>query len=129
MTGKVLQDRKYTKEHEWVSIDGDYYTMGITEFAQGALGEIIFAELPAVGKSVQQGKALGVVESIKSVSDVYAPLSGEIVEANDELATHPEQFNSDCWSAWMVKVKIVDQKEIGNLLDPAQYQTLCDQAS
>ncbi len=112
-------DRKYTKEHEWITADG---TMGITDHAQEALGDIVFVELPKVGAELTMGKALGTVESVKAVSDVYAPVSGTVTGVNEDLATSPEKVNKDAHRAWMVKIKVKDPAEMNALLSAADYE-------
>jgi len=112
-------DRKYTKEHEWITADG---TMGITDHAQEALGDIVFVELPKVGAELTLGKALGTVESVKAVSDVYAPVSGTVTGVNEELATSPEKVNKDAHGAWMVKIKLKDPAQMNALLSAADYE-------
>ncbi len=112
-------DRKYTKEHEWITADG---TMGITDHAQESLGDIVFVELPKVGAELTVGKALGTVESVKAVSDVYAPVSGTVTGVNEDLATSPEKVNKDAHGAWMVKIKLKDPAEMNALLSAADYE-------
>jgi len=112
-------DRKYTKEHEWITADG---TMGITDHAQEALGDIVFVELPKVGTELTMGKTLGTVESVKAVSDVYAPVSGTVTGVNEDLATSPEKVNKDAHGAWMVKIKLKDPAEMNALLSAADYE-------
>ena len=112
-------DRKYTKEHEWITADG---TMGITDHAQEALGDIVFVELPKVGTEITVGKTLGTVESVKAVSDVYAPVSGTVTGVNEDLATSPEKVNKDAHGAWMVKIKLKDPAEMNALLSAADYE-------
>jgi len=112
-------DRKYTKEHEWITADG---TMGITDHAQEALGDIVFVELPKVGTELTLGKALGTVESVKAVSDVYAPVSGTVTGVNEDLATSPEKVNKDAHGAWMVKIKVKDPAQMNALLSAADYE-------
>jgi len=112
-------DRKYTKEHEWITADG---TMGITDHAQEALGDIVFVELPKVGAELTVGKALGTVESVKAVSDVYAPVSGTVTGVNEDLATSPEKVNKDAHGAWMVKIKLKDPAQMNALLSAADYE-------
>ncbi|ATX80792.1 glycine cleavage system H protein [Mariprofundus aestuarium] len=103
----IPADLKYTKDHEWVRIDGDIATFGISDHAQEALGDIVFVELPEVGRSVDAGEAYAVVESVKAVSDVYAPVAGEVIEVNEELEGEPEKVNSDAYGAgWIAKVKM-----------------------
>jgi len=112
-------DRKYTKEHEWITPDG---TMGITDHAQESLGDIVFVELPKVGTEITMGKTLGTVESVKAVSDVYAPVSGTVTGVNEDLATSPEKVNKDAHGAWMVKIKVKDPAEMNALLSAADYE-------
>jgi glycine cleavage system H protein len=112
-------DRKYTKEHEWITADG---TMGITDHAQEALGDIVFVELPKVGTEITMGKTLGTVESVKAVSDVYAPVSGTVTGVNEDLATSPEKVNKDAHGAWMVKIKLKDPAQMNALLSAADYE-------
>jgi glycine cleavage system H protein len=112
-------DRKYTKEHEWISADGK---IGITTYAQDSLGDIVFVELPKVGTELSTGKTFGTVESVKAVSDLYAPASGTVSEVNGELATAPEQVNKDALAAWMVKITLKDPAELNGLLSAADYE-------
>jgi glycine cleavage system H protein len=115
---------RYTKEHEWVLVEGDTGTVGITDHAQHELGDIVYVDLPKVGTRLEQGKSLGSVESVKAVSDIYAPVSGEIVEVNQALVEAPEKLNQDPHgAAWLVKIKMVAPGEIGALLSAADYQT------
>jgi glycine cleavage system H protein len=118
-------DRRYTKEHEWVKLDGDVATVGITEFAQAELGDVTYIEAPEVGKTLDQGDAFGVVESVKAVSDVYAPVSGEVVEVNDALVAQPELVNSSPYEdAWIIKLRVQDPSQLDALLDAEQYEEL-----
>jgi glycine cleavage system H protein len=119
---KVLEDLKYTEKHEWVKIEGDTATFGITDFAQNALGDIVFVDLPKVGKQLKKAQSLGTIESVKAAEDIYAPISGEVIETNSELAKKPELINSDAYSSWMVKVKNINSSEADSLLSPAQYK-------
>ncbi|MGA2003010.1 MAG: glycine cleavage system protein GcvH [Terriglobales bacterium] len=112
-------DRKYTKEHEWISADGK---IGITAHAQESLGDIVFVELPAVGAELTAGKTFGTVESVKAVSDLYAPASGTVTEVNGSLATAPEQVNKDAHAAWMIKIDVKNPAELNALLSPADYE-------
>ena len=112
-------DRRYTKEHEWISPDGK---IGITNHAQDSLGDIVFVELPKVGTELSVGKTFGTVESVKAVSDLYAPASGTVTEVNGELATAPENVNKDAHAAWMVKIAIKDPSELNALLSAADYE-------
>jgi glycine cleavage system H protein len=115
-------DLKYTKEHEWIKVEGDTGIVGITDHAQKALGDIVFVELPKPGAALTAGKTLGTVESVKAVSDIYAPASGTVTEVNQELATTPEKINADPHGAWMVKVKLSNPGEVKNLLSAADYE-------
>jgi glycine cleavage system H protein len=121
----VPTDLRYTKDHEWVRVDGDEATIGITDYAAGQLGDIVFVELPAAGGSVEQFRPFGVVESVKAVSDLFAPVSGEVVESNAALASQPELVNSEPFGGgWMVKVRVADPKQVEELLDPKAYDAL-----
>lgn len=115
-------DLKYTKEHEWLKLDGNTATIGITDYAQQSLGDIVFVELPKPGSEVTTGKTFGSVESVKAVSDLYAPASGTVTEVNPELATAPEQVNKDAHGAWMIKVNLKNPSEVGSLLSAADYE-------
>jgi len=119
-------DRKYTKEHEWVTPDG---TVGITQYAQESLGDIVFVDLPKVGTEVTAGKTLGTVESVKAVSDLYAPASGTVMEVNGELATSPEKVNKDPHGTWMVKLKLKNPDELSGLLLAADYEKFVSEES
>lgn len=121
----VPGDLRYTKDHEWVRVDGDTATIGVTDFAASQLGDVVFVDLPAAGRTVEQFATFGVVESVKAVSDLYAPVSGEVVEVNPELGGNPELVNSDPFGAgWMIKVKLGDAGQVDGLLDPAGYEQL-----
>jgi len=113
---------KYTKEHEWLAIDGTTGTIGITHHAQNSLGDIVFVELPKVGAGLAAGKAFGTVESVKAVSDLYAPISGTVTAVNEELATAPEKVNNSPHTAWMVKVALSNPSEAEGLLSAADYE-------
>jgi glycine cleavage system H protein len=118
-------DLKYTTEHEWVRVEGKIATIGITDYAQDQLGDIVFIELPEEGEQVIGGDTFGVVESTKSVSDLYAPISGKVVESNDPLLESPEIVNEDPYGeGWMIKVEVKDAGELKKLLDAAGYQNL-----
>lgn len=117
------EDLKYSKEHEWVLIEGDLATIGITDFAQDQLGDIVFVELPAVGDKLVKDDAFGVVESVKSVNDIYAPLNGTVVEANDDLPDSPEMINEDCYGdGWLIKIRLDAPAEAAALMDAAAYE-------
>ena len=121
----VPAELRYTKEHEWVRTDGDVATIGITQFAADELGDVVFVELPAVGANLQQHATFGVVESVKAVSDLFAPVAGEVVETNAELAGSPELVNSDPYGrGWMLRVRMSDRGQPAALLDAAGYESL-----
>ena len=115
---------KYTKDHEWIKVDGSEATVGITDFAQKQLGDIVFVELPAIGRQLKAGEAFGTVESVKAVSELFAPVSGEVTAVNGELGTHPESVNAKPHDAWMIKVKPSNPAEVGSLLDANAYSAL-----
>ena len=118
-------DLLYTKEHEWVRLDGEVATIGITEYAQGELGDVVFVELPAVGSATVQMQSFGTIEAVKTVSDLFAPLSGSVVEVNARLADHAELINQDCYGeGWIIKVKMSNKDEVKALLPAAEYQKL-----
>lgn len=115
-------DYKYTKEHEWIKAGGNNATIGITHHAQESLGDIVFVDLPKVGSEITSGKPFGSVESVKAVSDLYAPVSGTVTELNADLATAPEQINKDAHSAWMIKITLKNPSELNSLLSAADYE-------
>jgi glycine cleavage system H protein len=116
-------DLKYTEEHEWALLEGDLVSVGITDFAQHQLGDVVFVDLPEVGERVDVGKAFGVVESVKTVSDIYAPISGEIVEINSDLLDAPETVNNSPYDdGWLVRIRPDDAAELDDLMDAASYQ-------
>ncbi|MCK4742984.1 MAG: glycine cleavage system protein GcvH [Sulfuriflexus sp.] len=117
----VPAELKYTKSHEWVSVDGDVATIGITDHAQDLLGDMVFIELPDVGTNFSKGDDCAVVESVKAASDVYSPLSGEVVEVNEDLADSPESVNSDSYAAWLFKIKMSNTSELDEMMDAATY--------
>ena len=118
-------DLRYTKDHEWGRVDGDTATIGITKFATDQLGDIVYVELPSVGGTIQQGAAFGVVESVKAVSDLLAPITGEVIESNDALANQPELVNQEPYgSGWMVRLKVADGAQVDELMDAAAYDAL-----
>lgn len=121
----VPADLRYTKDHEWVRVDGDEATVGITEYAASQLGDIVFVELPEVGRDLTQFAAFGVVESVKAVSDLFAPLTGSVTAANDGLAGAPEQVNADPYGdGWMIRLKLGNAAEVDELLDADAYDAL-----
>ncbi|MFC5861306.1 glycine cleavage system protein GcvH [Acidicapsa dinghuensis] len=113
---------KYTKEHEWISVSGNIGTVGITDYAQSTLGDIVFVELPKVGDDVTGGSTFGSVESVKAVSDLYSPVSGTVTAINEELATAPDKVNENAHTAWMIKVELSDPSQFDSLLSAEQYQ-------
>ncbi len=123
MAQNIPADLKYTKDHEWTKVEGDTVIIGITDFAQSALGDIVFVELPEIGKTLNAHQTFGVVESIKSVSDLYSPISGTVVEVNSGLQDTPELCNAEPYgSAWMIKVKLSNTSEMSALLSANDYQ-------
>jgi glycine cleavage system H protein len=121
----VPTDLRYTKDHEWVRADGDEATIGITQYAADQLGDIVFVELPAGGTSLEQFATFGVVESVKAVSDLFAPVSGEVTGTNDDLTSKPELVNSDPYGeGWMLRVRVADKSQLDELLDAAAYDDL-----
>jgi glycine cleavage system H protein len=115
-------DRHYTTEHEWIKVEGEHYVIGITAFAQDQLGDIVYVELPNVGDRVQAGNTFGVIESVKTASDLYAPISGEVVAVNADLVEQPQAVNADPYaSGWMIKIKAEDATQIEQLLTAEQY--------
>ncbi|MCG8605829.1 glycine cleavage system protein GcvH [bacterium] len=120
----VPDELKYNSEHEWVAVDGDIATVGITDYAQGELGDIVFVELPRVGDTTTQMQPFGTVEAVKAVSDLYAPLSGEVTEVNTLLEEQPELINSQPYGdGWIIKLKISDESQLEQLLSPEEYQS------
>jgi glycine cleavage system H protein len=115
-------DLKYTKEHEWIKADGSSATVGITDYAQESLGDIVFVDLPKPGSEITAGKTFGTVESVKAVSDLFAPASGTVTEVNGELATAPEKINKDANSTWMLKMTLKNAAELNSLLSAADYE-------
>jgi glycine cleavage system H protein len=114
---------RYTKEHEWVETKGDVATVGITDYAQHELGDVVFVELPKVGATVTAGKSFGTVESVKAVSEIFAPASGQVLEANPELQATPEKINTDPHgAAWLIKIKVANPAELAGLMDAAAYE-------
>ena len=121
----MAEDLRYTKEHEWVRVEGDVAIVGITDYAAHQLGDIVFVELPEIGRVLTQFAAVGVIESVKAVSDLFAPISGEVVETNAELGARPELVSGDPFGqGWMLRIRIVDKSQLDGLLDRAAYQDL-----
>jgi glycine cleavage system H protein len=121
----IPQELKYTKDHEWVKIDGEVATVGVTDFAQGELGDIVYVEVETLGETLEREEVFGTVEAVKTVSDLFLPLAGEILEFNESLENTPEKVNSDPYGeGWMIKLKISDQSQLSGLLSPEQYKDL-----
>jgi glycine cleavage system H protein len=121
----IPSDRRYTRDHEWVRLDGSTATVGITEYAAHELGDVVFVDLPAVGRDVAQAGAFGVVESVKAVSDLFAPIAGRIAEVNEALAGRPELVNEDPYGdGWMIRIEVEDPGQVAALLDAAAYEAL-----
>ena len=119
----VPENLKYTSDHEWVKVDGDIATIGITHFAQGELGDIVYVEVDTLGESLDKEEVFGTVEAVKTVSDLFMPISGEILEFNESLETNPEKVNENPYfDGWMIKIKISDVSELDELLSPEDYQ-------
>ncbi|HYS03723.1 MAG TPA: glycine cleavage system protein GcvH [Candidatus Dormibacteraeota bacterium] len=121
--GIYPDDLKYTKEHEWLAVNGSVGTVGITHYAQSELGDIVYVELPAAGSQVVAGEEFGTVESVKAVSEIFAPVSGEVLQVNATLATSPETINKDPYGeGWLLKIKLADTKDLDSLMTPAEYR-------
>jgi glycine cleavage system H protein len=117
------KDYRYTKEHEWIKADGPTGTIGITDYAQHELGDVVFVELPKVGTKLKAGQSLGTIESVKAVSEIFTPVSGEVTETNPALADAPEKINADPHgAAWLIKIRLADPKEVASLMDAAAYE-------
>lgn len=127
---EIPSELRYTREDEWCRIEGNRIVVGVTDYAQQQLGDIVFVELPAVGTAVEKGEPFGVIESVKAVSDLYAPVSGEVVEINAGLVDHPENVNEDCYAdGWMIAIESSDPAEVGELLDAASYRKHVEERS
>ena len=124
---KVLDNLRYADSHEWVLLEGDIATVGITDYAQHALGNIVYVDMPEVGDEVTAGEEFGAVESVKAASDLISPISGEVVEINEALEDEPELINQDAFANWIMKVKVSDASEIDALLDAAAYAKVCEE--
>lgn len=123
-----MSDLRYSEEHEWVTVDGDIATVGISEFAQDQLGDVVFVELPEIGRSVNQGDEVAVVESVKAASEIYSPVSGEIVEVNEALADEPALVNESAQAdGWFFRIRMTDKSEVNDLMDAASYKTFTDE--
>lgn len=126
MAHKVLDNLKYTKDHEWVLIENDNATIGITDFAQSSLGDIVFIELPSIDTELKAGRPCGVVESIKSANDIYCPVDGKVSEINTDLESSPENCNKDPYAAWLIKVKLDANQSFDELMDASAYTAFCE---
>jgi glycine cleavage system H protein len=124
MAAAYPADYKYTKDHEWIEIAGDRGKIGITDYAQQQLGDVVYVELPEVGAKLKQGQSFGTIESVKAVSELYSPVTGEVVDVNSQLKNKPESVNSDPFGSWMIAIKLTNPGESGSLLDAAQYSEL-----
>ncbi|HHT50770.1 MAG TPA: glycine cleavage system protein GcvH [Eubacteriaceae bacterium] len=122
---KTPTDLLYSKEHEWVRVEGEIAYVGISDYAQSELGDIVYVELPEVGEDYEVEESFGVVESVKAVSDLYMPISGTIMEVNEDLEDQPELINEDAYENWIIKVKIADKSELDDLLSGKEYQEFC----
>ncbi|MBL7664185.1 MAG: glycine cleavage system protein GcvH [Bacteriovoracaceae bacterium] len=125
MSLNIPKNLKYTTDHEWAKLENGIVTVGITDFAQSSLGDIVFVELPEVGTKIEKGTSFGVVESIKSVSDLYSPVTGEVVEKNSDLESSPEQCNSEAYNSWMIKIKVAKPDQFEELMAPSAYEEYC----
>ena len=123
----IKNDLRYAESHEWVSLDGDIATVGITDYAQHALGDIVYVDMPEVGDEVSAGEEFGAVESVKAASDLYSPVSGEVVEINEALEDEPGLINQDAFANWIMKVKVSDPSEVDALLDAEAYAKICEE--
>lgn len=122
-----MADRKYTEDHEWVEVDGDSGTIGISDYAQEQLGDVVFVELPEVGKMLDRGDEAAVVESVKAAAEVYAPVGGEVIEVNDALNGDPSLVNTDAFGdGWFARLRLTDSAELDELMDEAAYKTFCE---
>jgi glycine cleavage system H protein len=123
-----MTEPRFTTDHEWVRLDGDVATIGITDYAQSQLGDVVYVELPEIGRRIEQGKEAAIVESVKAASDVYSPVTGEVVEVNEALTTDPAKVNADpMGEGWFLKVRLVDAKELDALMDEAAYQRFIEE--
>lgn len=124
---KLPDNLKYTQDHEWILVDGDVATVGITDFAQGELGDIVFVEIETEGENLDKGEIFGTVEAVKTVSDLFMPVTGEVIEVNELLADNPEAVNKDPYGdGWMIRIKLSDESEIANLMSAADYKKMIE---
>ncbi len=124
---KIPSELKYTKDHEWIKVEGEFAYIGVSDFAQGELGDVVFVEVDTVGETLDKEEALGTIEAVKTVSDVFMPVSGEIVEFNEKLQDSPDLINKDCYGdGWIVKIKLSNLSELNDLLDADAYKGLIE---
>ena len=123
---KILEHLRYSDSHEWVSLDGEVATVGITDYAQHALGNIVYVDMPEVGDEVTAGEDFGAVESVKAASDLISPVSGEVIEINEDLESAPELLNQDAYANWIMKVRVNDPGEVNQLMDAREYSSICE---
>ncbi|MCI1945147.1 glycine cleavage system protein GcvH [Clostridium luticellarii] len=122
---KILKEALYTKDHEWIKVDGDRAYVGITDFAQDSLGDIVFVDLPEVDSEFEKAEVFGAVESVKAASDLYIPVSGRVLEINEELIDNPEYINQDPYKNWIISIEVMDNSQLGELLAAEDYEKLC----
>lgn len=122
---KILSDLFYSTDHEWVKVDGARAYIGISDYAQHALGDIVFVELPDIGSEIASGDVFGVIESVKAASDMYTPLSGKVLEINESLINNPELVNKDCYENWMILIDVTNKEELAGLMNEEQYNEYC----
>jgi glycine cleavage system H protein len=120
----VSENLKYTEKHEWVKIDNQFALIGISDYAQNSLGDLVYLQLPKVGSKINKGESCGTIESVKAAEDIYAPVSGEVIEINEEVIKDPSIINKDAYGSWLIKIKDISSEEISNLLDSNQYKEL-----
>ena len=125
MTHKIMPDMRYAKTDEWLRVEGDEAVIGISDYAQDALSDIVYVELPAVGETLEQNQTFGVVESVKAASDVLMPVAGEVIATNDSVVDAPESLNSDPFGSWLIRIRVSDPSQIDGLMDAAAYEAYC----
>ncbi|OPL08802.1 MAG: glycine cleavage system protein H [delta proteobacterium ML8_F1] len=123
---KVLEGLLYSEDHEWVKVEGNVATIGISDFAQHQLGDIVFVELPEVDAEIEKGDVFGVIESVKAASDSFLPVGGKVIEVNEALEDEPELINQDAYENWIVKVELMDESDLDGLMSPAEYEEFCN---
>lgn len=124
---KILDDLKYSTDHEWLKVDGDIATIGITDYAQDSLGEVVYVEFPEIDDELEAGSVFGTIESVKAAADSYIPISGQVVEINETLEDSPELINETPFDAWIIKVQIKDMSELDSLMDAKKYKEFCEE--